>query len=146
MQPLQFFVPVGALAEFERAVVVVAFVLVLANMATRLLGYRKHRQKVEDGEEDLGWYVPHIVTSLLLVLASFAFMIVEPHGGMVLSVLVVGMVITDFFDFEARSVEARNGLSFERPKASVVASVVVLLYAAFQALFFLVKPLWNVII
>lgn len=146
MQPLQFLVPVGVLAEFEQVIPVVAFVLVLANIATRLLGHRKHRKQVENGDEDLGWYVPHLITSFLLVLVSFAYLIVEPHAGMVLSVLVVGTLVTDFFEVEARNVEARNTLSLEKPKAAVVASVFVLLYAGFQALFFLVEPIWSAIV
>ncbi|MFC4358769.1 hypothetical protein ACFO0N_12530 [Halobium salinum] len=146
MQPLQFLVPVGVLADFERAIAIAALVLVLVNMATRLLSYRKHRSQVEDGQEDLSWYAPHIVSSLVLLFVSFMFLIVAPHGGMVLSVLVLGMVITDFFEFEARNVEARNALSLERPKAGLVASVFVLLYASYQALFFLIAPFWNAVI
>lgn len=146
MQPLQFLVPVGALAEFETLIPIAALVLVLVNMATRLLGFRKHRSQVESGDESLSWYAPHIASSLVLLLASFAFLIVEPHGGMVLSVLVLGMVMADFFEFEARNVEARNALSLELPKAGLVASAFVLLYAGYQALFFLIKPLWDAVI
>jgi hypothetical protein len=146
MQPLQFLVPLDPLADYERLLAVAAFVLVLVNMGTRLLSHRKHREAVENGGEDLDWYGPHIVASLLLFLVSLLFMIVAPHGGMVLSVLVLGTVIADFFEHEARNVEARNAMSLERPKAGLVASVFVLMYAGYQALFFLIKPLWSAIV
>lgn len=146
MQPLQFLVPVGVLADFEQVIPIAALVLVLVNMGTRLLGYRKHRKEVKDGKESLSWYTPHIVSSLVLLFVSFAFLVVAPHGGMVLSVLVLGMVMTDFFEFESRNVEARNAMSLERPKAGLVASVFVLLYAAYQALFFLIQDYWNLVI
>lgn len=146
MQPLQFLVPLGVLTEFEGLIKFAILVLVLLNMGSRILGYNKQKKQVDDGEEALGHYLPHMVTSLLLVLASFAFLIVDPHGGMVMSVLVLGMVLADFFEHESRNVEARNGLEFERPKAAITASLVVLLYAAFQSLFFLIQGPWNAII
>ena len=84
--------------------------------------------------------------NVLLIVLSFAFMIVEPHGGMVLSVLVIGMVISDFFEYESRRVEARNNLEMDKPNSAIVASVLVIAYASYQALFFLVEPLWRSIV
>lgn len=146
--PLEFLVPLGGLAAFERPLTFVILVVVLANLATRFVAYRTHLQQAEagDGDEALARYLPHEATNLLLLVLSFLFMIVEPHGGMVLSVLVVGAVLSDFFEFEARRVEARNDMELERPKSALVASVLVVLYAGFQSLFFLVEPLWNAIV
>jgi hypothetical protein len=86
------------------------------------------------------------VTTVLLVLASFAFLVVAPHGGMVMSVLVLAIFLADFFEFESRKVEARNELEMERPKAAVTASVVALLYAGYQTLFFVIEPVWSAIV
>ncbi|ELY24141.1 hypothetical protein C499_16547 [Halogeometricum borinquense DSM 11551] len=149
MQPLQFLVPLDALEAVGPVLKYVILGLVLANMLTRVLAHRTHvRQAKEgDGDESLSRYLPHTVTTLLLVLASFAFMILEPHGGMVLSVLVLGVFLADFFEFESRCVEARSkSLELERPKSAVVGSVLVLMYAAYQSLFFLIADYWNAII
>lgn len=146
MQPLQFLVPIDALAAVEGLLKYAILGLVLVNMVTRIVAHNKHQKQADGDDSDLSRWLPHSVTSVLLILASFAFMVVEPHGGMVMSVLVLGMFLADFFEFEARKVEARNGLAFERPKSAIVASVVVLLYAAFQSLFFLVKDYWNLVV
>lgn len=145
MTPLQF-VPLDILEVIEPALPYVILVLVLANMVTRVLAHRSHRSQADDGAEELSRYTPHSVITMLLVLASFAFTVVHPHGGTVLSVLVIGMFLADFFEFESREVELRNGMEMERPKSAIAASVLVLLYAAFQSLFFVIAPYWNQII
>ena len=73
-------------------------------------------------------------------------MTIAHHGGMVMSVLVLGAVITDFFEFESRKVEARRDLSLERPKGSLVAAVLVLMYASYQALFWVIEAPWDAIV
>jgi hypothetical protein len=148
MQPLQFLVPLDPLVAAEPLIPFAVLVLVVANMATRLLAHRKHVQQAEQGDDDSGLsrYTPHTVTTVLLVLVSFAFLIVAPHGGMVMSVLVLAVFLADFFEFEARKVEARNEMTIERPKAALTASFVALLYAAFQSLFFVVEPVWTAIV
>jgi ABC-type anion transport system duplicated permease subunit len=148
MQPLQFLVPLDPLVAAESAIPFVVLALVLANMVTRLLAHRKHVEQAKDAEDDseITRYLPHSVTTVLLVLASFAFLVVAPHGGMVMSVLVLGVFLADFFEFESRKVEARNEMEMERPKAAVTASLVALLYAAFQSLFFIVEPVWTAIV
>lgn len=148
MQPLEFLVPVGALESVAPYLGWVALVVVLANMATRLLAHKAHRRQADAGEDDeeLSRHVPHAVTTVALVLVSFAFMVVEPHGGMVLSVLVLGAVLADFFEFEARKVEARNGMELEKPKAALTASLLVLAYAAYQSVFVIVEPLWSAVV
>lgn len=143
---LQFVVPVGALEALGPYIPHVALVLVLVNLFTRLRAHGVHARQVEEGAEDLDRYVPHTLSSMALVLTSFAFLIVEPHGGMVLSVLVIAMFLADVFEFEARRVEARNDMTFERPKGAIAAWVFVLLYAGFQSLFVFVEPVWSAIV
>ncbi|WP_117592086.1 DUF7313 family protein [Haloprofundus halophilus] len=145
MQPLQFIVPLDVLEAIAPALPAVILVFVLANMATRFLGHRAHARQAREDEE-ITRYTPHTLTSGALVVASLLYLVVAPHGGMVMSVLVLGMFVTDFFEFEARQVEARNGMDVERPKGGLAASVLVLLYAAFQSLFFLIADVWTQII
>ncbi|MGM0592026.1 MAG: DUF7313 family protein [Halobacteriota archaeon] len=147
MQPLQFVVPVDTLEALADILPFVILALVVVNLGTRLLAQRSYRrQAAEDDDDSISRFIPHEILNVLLMLASLAFMIVEPHGGMVLSVLVLGMFLADFFEFEARKVEVRNEMPLEPPKSALVASVFVLLYAAFQSLFFLVAPFWNAVI
>lgn len=148
MQPLQFLVPLDWLHQYETVLAYVILAVALANVATRMLAYRKHREQAEAGEKDaeLSRYGAHTATTVALVLLSFLYMIVEPHGGMVLSALVLGLFFADFFEYEARRVEARNKMPIERPKAGITASVFVVLYAGFQSVFALVAPYWNAVI
>jgi hypothetical protein len=146
MEPLQFLVPVDGLLAVEGLLPYVALVFVLANMVTRLLGHRSYVAQAAGDGDDLSRYLPHTVTSVALLLASFAYMIVAPHGGMVLSVLVVGTVLADFFEFESRRVEVRNDMTLERPKSALTGSLLVLLYAGYQSVFFVVQPVWNAIV
>ena len=148
MQLLEFLVPLDFLDAVEPYITHIILALVLANMATRFLAHNRHVSQAEqtDDDGDISQYTPHVASTLLLVLTSFLYMIIHPHGGMVMSALVVGVFLTDFFEFEARKVEVRNDLSLERPKSAVVASLLLLLYAAFQSLFFLVKPYWQMVI
>ncbi|MFB6102731.1 MAG: hypothetical protein ABEJ73_09210 [Haloplanus sp.] len=146
MQPLQFVVPVGALDALEPYIAHVVLALVVVNMFTRIRAHAVHERQVEDGAEELSRYLPHSATSIALVLASFAFLIVEPHGGMVMTVIVVGLFLSDFFEFESRQVEARNDMTFERPKGAVAASLLALLYAGYQSLFVFIQPVWSAIV
>lgn len=146
MQPLQFVVPVGALDALEPYIAHVVLALVVVNMLTRIRAHSVHQSQVDDGADELSRYLPHSLTTIALVLASFVFLLVEPHGGMVMAVLVVGLFVTDFFEFESRQVEARNDMTFERPKGAVAASLLALLYAGYQSLFVFVEPLWNAVV
>jgi len=146
MQPLQFAVPVGALDALEPYIAHVVLALVVVNMFTRIRAHAVHEQRVEDGADDLSRYLPHSITTIALVLAAFVFLIVEPHGGMVMAVLAIGLFLTDFFEFESRQVEARNDMTFERPKGAVAASLLALLYAGYQSLFVFIQPLWNLVV
>jgi len=145
MQPLQFLVPVGALEAVATWLPFVVLALVVANMATRFLAHRHHRRQAA-ADEELTRYRPHTASTAGLVGAAFLFTVIEPHGGIVLSTLVLGAFVADFFEFESRRVEARNEMAIERPKAALTVSVLVALYAGYQALFFLIAPLWNAVV
>lgn len=146
--PLQFLVPVGALESVAEVLPLVILVVVLVNLLTRFLAQRSYVRQAEEDEDDdsISRYRPHEAMNVLLVLLSFAYLVVEPHGGMVLSVLVVGLFLTDFFEFEARNVEVRNDMEIERPKSALFTSGLVVAYAAFQAIFFVVEPYWSMIV
>ncbi|WP_136588549.1 DUF7313 family protein [Salinigranum halophilum] len=147
MQPLQFLVPLDPLVAAESVVPFVVLALLLANMVTRLVAHSKHVEQAKASDDaELSRWTPHSITTVLLILASFAFLIVAPHGGMVMAVLVLGVFLADFFEFESRKVEARNEMKMERPKAAVTASLVALLYAGYQTLFFIVEPIWTSIV
>ncbi|MFB6301747.1 MAG: hypothetical protein ABEH78_02625 [Haloferacaceae archaeon] len=146
MDPLQFLVPVGALEAASPVITYGLLLLALANMGTRYAAHEQYASQAEDGAEAISRHVPHVVTSFLLVLFAFAFTVIEPHGGIVASVLVVGTLVADFFEFESRKVEARNGMEIERPKSALVGSMIVLAYVAYQSLFFVIQPVWNAVI
>lgn len=132
---------VGPYAEY------VVLVLVLANLLTRKLAHDAHvRQAREGGADAIARSPAHVATTALLVLASFYYLTLHHHAGIVLSTLVLGTFFTDFFELEARKVEARNDIPIERPKSALLASTLVVLYAAYISLFFVVEPLWNAIV
>ena len=145
MYALSLFGPVDGLLE-----PVIGFVLlglVVVNMATRGLAFRSYRRQARDGgAEAISRYLPLEATNVALILGSFYYLTLEHHAGMVLSVLVLGMFVSDFFEFEARKVEARRDVPLEPPNSSIAASVLVLLYAGYVTLFFVVEPLWNAVI
>lgn len=145
MQPLSLLGPLDALGTDVKYVV---FGLALVNLGTRWLAHRQHvRQAAEaEGDEAMSRYLPHEATNVLLVLASLYMTTVAYHAGVVMSVLVFGLVITDFFEYEARRVEAREGWDLEQPKGAIAASGLVVAYGAFQVLFFLVEGIWNAIV
>ncbi|MFC6836250.1 DUF7313 family protein [Halomarina ordinaria] len=125
----------------------VLLVLVLVNMVARAAEYRSHVKQARDGGVDaIGRNPVRVATNFLLLVGGFYFLTVEYHAGFVFSVLVVGMVITDVFEFESRLVEARRDIGIERPKGSIAASVLVLLYAAYTSLFFLIADYWGAVI
>lgn len=145
MQPLSLFGPVDTVLEPVIGYVVLA--LLLVNMGTRLYAHRKTVKESRDAEaDDIGRPLLHVVSNLLLLLAAFYYLSLHHHAGIVLSTLVVGLVLTDYFEFDATLVRIREGRDVESPKASIAASVLVLLYVAYLTLFFLVKPFWNAVI
>jgi len=146
MQPsVSLFGPVDALlAPYMEYVLLV---LAVVNMGARGIEYRSHvQQAAEGGADAIRRHPLRVGTNVLLVVSGFYYMTLHHHSGMVISTLVLGVFITDLFEFESRRVEARQGWELERPKGAIGASVLVLLYAAFLSLFFLVEPVWSSIV
>ena len=148
MYPLSLFGPVDAVlgSGDPPLIVYVLVVLALLNVVTRAISHRSNVKQARDGADAIEQHPAHIATTILLILGSFYLGTVELHSGMVLSVLVVGMFVTDFFELEARRVEARNDRAIGRPNGAIAASVLVVLYAAYLSVFFVVAPLWNAIV
>lgn len=145
MQPLSLFGPVDTV--LEPVIGYVVLVLLLVNMGTRLYAHRKTVKQSRDADaDDLSRPLLHVATNLLLLTATFYYLTLHHHAGIVLSSLVVGLVLTDYFEFDATLVQIREGREIEPPKASVGASVLVFLYIAYLTLFFLIKPFWNAVI
>ena len=145
MQPLSLLGPLDALGPFVEYIVLV---LVLVNLGTRWLAHRRYVTQADeaDGAKNVDRSLLHETTNMALVLGAFYMATVHYHAGVVMSTLVVGLVLTDFFEFEARQVEARNDMTFERPKGAVAASLLALLYAGYQSLFVFIEPVWNAIV
>ena len=145
MQPLSLLGPIDVLEPYVEYVV---FALVLVNMGTRFFAYRDYRKQArsDDHEEYLSRNLVHEVSNVVLVLASFYLLTVHHHAGIVLSTLVLGLFVTDFFEFESREVELRNGDRLSQPNGALVASFVVFLYAGYLSLFYVVEPIWNAIV
>ncbi|MFB6131326.1 MAG: hypothetical protein ABEJ28_10955 [Salinigranum sp.] len=147
MNPLQFLVPLAPLQAAEGVLPTVILVFVLANMVTRYLAHRKHVEQAAAGDDEaVTRSALHTVTTVLLILITFAYAIVEPHTGVVMGVLILAMFLADFFEFESRRVEVRNEMELESPKSALAASFVVLLYAVFLSLFVYIAPIWNAVI
>ena len=149
MQPLSLFGPIDAVlgSGDHPLILYVLLILVIVNIITRAIAHRSNVSDArEQGADAIGQHPAHVASTLLLILGSFYLTTVEVHSGIVLSVLVVGMFITDFFELEALRVEARNDRSLSRPNGAIAASVLVLLYAAFLSVFFVVAPIWNAVV
>lgn len=144
MNPETLLGPLDALSGVIEPLLVV---LVVANVGARFLAHRSHvQQATRGGAKAMTRWLPHEVSNVVLVAASFYYATVEPHGGTVLSTLVLGMVIADFFEFESRKVEARTDEPLDVPKSALAASALVFAYALFQAGFFLVSDYWEQVI
>ena len=149
MHPLQFIIPLDALAVVAPILAYVTLGLALLNLVTRIVQHRFHLQQAKASTDDEGLYrwLPHTATTVGLVLVSFLYMIPHPHAGMVMSVLALGVLFADFFEYESRLVEARSkSKQLSRPIAAVGASAFMFLYAAYQSVFFVIEPVWNSIV
>ena len=149
MHPLQFIIPLDALAAVAPILAYVTLGLALLNLVTRIVQHRFHLQqaKASTDDEGLNRWLPHTATTVGLVLVSFLYMIPHPHAGMVMSVLALGVLFADFFEYESRLVEARSkSKQLSRPIAAVGASAFMFLYAAYQSVFFVIEPVWNSIV
>lgn len=124
----------------------VILVLAIVNVGARIAEFSSIERQAEEGPEAISRSGLRVATNALLVVLSYYFATVEYHAGMVLSVLVTGMVISDLFEFEARLVEARRDIEIERPKGAIVASLLVVVYALYTTLFFVIAPIWNSVV
>lgn len=121
--------------------------LLIVNMIARAKEYGQvKRQANEDGPEAVTRDPIRVGTNFLLVVGSFYYLTVHHHGGMVFSILVLTLFITDLFEFESRKVEARREIEIDAPKGAIAASLLALAYIAYQTLFFLVAPYWNAVV
>jgi ABC-type xylose transport system permease subunit len=144
MQPsVTLFGPVDTL--LAPVLVYVLLVLAVLNMAGRGLEHRQMRNQAEHGAEAISRHPLRVATNFLLVVGAFYFATVERHPGMVVSLLVLGVFLTDLFEFESRKVEARQGWDIERPWGAIAASVLVLSYLVFQILD-RTFPFWELVI
>ena len=151
MSEYELFGPVDAvlrqnLTEEVLLIEAVLLGLVVVNMAARAYAHRQHVSQAEEGDDAISRHPFHVATNLLLVLGSFYFLTVQHHAGMVASAITVTLLLTDFFEFESRKVEARQDWDVERPWGSLAASGFALAYIAYQTLFFLVRPFWSAIV
>lgn len=128
------------------AIEVALFALVIVNFVTRRIAWGRHKRQAEEGAEAVTRWPLHELTNVVLVLGAFYYATLDHHAGVVMSTLVLGLFITDFFEFEARNVETRREIPIERPKGAVVAGALVFLYAGYQAVFFLLAPIWGSIV
>lgn len=126
-------------------IIYVLLVLVVLNMAGRALEYNRLVDQAQEGAEHLSRNPLRVGTNFLLVVGAFYLLTVERHAGIVVSLLVVGVFISDLFEFESREVEARQGWEIERPWASMVGSTLVLAYVVYQ-IFDRLAPFWEVVI
>jgi protein-S-isoprenylcysteine O-methyltransferase Ste14 len=125
----------------------VILALVVVNLASRALEYRQITDQADEGEEDeaVSRNAVRVITNFLLVIVAFYFMTIDRHTGMVFSLFAVGVFLADFFEFEARRVEARQGWPIERPWGSIGGSLLILAYVVYQILA-TVFPFWNAVI
>ncbi|AGN00604.1 hypothetical protein L593_03265 [Salinarchaeum sp. Harcht-Bsk1] len=143
MDPTSIFGPLDLLYPHAAYVL---FVLVLLNAITRQVAHRRHVSQYEEGgAEAVARFTPHTISNALLFLAAVYYTTVKFEAGTIVVVLVIGVIITDFFEFEARKAEARTDRSLDVPKGALTAWAVAATYISYKALRFIVDPLWGVI-
>ena len=142
MAPLQFLIPLEWLSVVGPVLPFAILVMAIANLATRHVAHKRHVDQGQSGDS-VEPYGPHVFTNVGLLLLSVLFAIHAPTGGTILSIVVVTMLVADLFELESRNVEARNDMAIEAPKSAIAASGLVLLYAAYYALFFVVADVWS---
>jgi hypothetical protein len=103
----------------------------VVNLVTRLLAHRSHIKQNEEEKGSLQRFVIHEISNGILIIFSLYYMTLHHHGGMILSLMVLAMVLADIFEFEARLVESRGGMEIELPKGSIVGSALVLTYVLY---------------
>lgn len=141
--------PLGALDAVVGAVSTVEYLLLallLVNMITRVLAHSRHVSEAADEVESLSRHPMHIASNVALLLVSFYYTTLSQESGIVATTLVLGLFITDFFEFEARNAELRREVSLDAPKGAIGASLLALLYIGYLSLFRFVEPIWTAIV
>lgn len=143
MDPTSIFGPLDLL--YPHAAYVLLGLVVL-NAVTRWLAHRRHVSQYEtDGAEAVSRFAPHTLSNVLLLLGVSYYTTVRFEAGSILLMLVIGLIVTDVFEFEARKAEARTDRALELPKGSLGAWSVIAVYVAYKALRFIVDPVWGVV-
>lgn len=120
--------------------------LVILNAVTRRLAHARHVDQYETGgAEAVERYGPHTAANVLLLLGAFYYTTVSLEAGILLAIMVIGVVITDVFEFEARLVEARRELPLEQPRGSIAAWTVAAIYVVYRSLSFVIEPITGLV-
>lgn len=141
--------PLGVLDSVIGATAVIEYILLgllLLNMVTRILAHRQHLQAASDGADSLSRHPFHVASNVLLLLTVFYYTTLHQHAGIVATSLVLGIFLTDFFEFEARNVELRREVDLDQPKGAIAASLLALLYIGYLATFQFIAPVWNAVV
>lgn len=141
--------PLGVLDSVIGATATIEYILLgllLFNIITRALAHRRHVNEAAEGVDELSRHPVHVASNTLLLLASFYYTTLHQHAGIVATSLVLGIFITDFFEFEARNVELRRGIDLEPPKGAIAASLLALLYIGYLSTFQFIEPFWTAVV
>lgn len=158
----ELFGPLDAVLGGTSTIEYVLLGLLLANMVTRVFAHRRNVTEAAGGDVlrirplipgladeapgDLTRHPAHVLTNLTLLLASFYYTTLHQHSGIVFTTLVLGVFITDFFEFESRCVDFRRDLDIEPPKGAIAASLLALLYVGYLSLFQFIAPVWSAVV
>ncbi len=144
MDPYTMLGPLDLLLPYIEEVLLV---LVLVNGVTRLVAQRQYNSQYDEGGADaITKHPAHLASNVLLLLAAFYYLTVTFHAGVLMFIFVITLFLADFFEFEARLAEARREDPLELPKGALAAWGLVLLYASYRSLFFVVQPIWESIV
>jgi hypothetical protein len=148
MVEYELFGPVDSIlgAHVTEEVLVIELVLlglVVANIGARALAHRRHLTQADDGAEAISRHPIHVVTNVLMLVTAFYYLTLHPHAGMVASMIIVGVILTDIFEFESRKVEARREIPLERPKGAIAGSLLALVYVGYVT--FLSGPIGGLV-
>ena len=144
MDLLQFLVPLGWIETIGPIVPIAILVLVVANIGARIVENRRQEWQAEH-DEPLTRHPANTFTTMGIVTLGLLFIVYRPISGMIMMIPILGLFIADVFEFEGRQVEADNGLEFEWPKATLLATGLTLIYAFYYALPPLYQPILDAI-
>ena len=139
MDLLQFLVPLGWIETVGPIIPIAIFVLIIANVGTRIKENRMQATQAEAGDEITRHPLNTFVTMGIVTL-GLLFTVYRPTSGMIMMIPIIGLFIADVFEFEGRRVEADNNLDFEWPKATLFSIGLTLIYAAYYAFAPLYEP------